>query len=404
MFDIAPATATNGDVLKARVKQVHNFIYANDSIKQHSRVFDEVAKVMLAKLEWERTKSDTPFAPLASEDAEVAGLGKASTFYRRIDDLYRAAAGGSEAEPLQLSPHVLASVARAFAGMPLLNTDAKGSAFQAIVGPQMRAEKGQFFTPNPAKRLLAAVLEPKEREVVLDPACGSGGLLAPFPKARLVGVEVDAALARVSRLGLLLHADAEADIVRADALAPRAELDVSLPPWARVGSVDVVLTNPPFGSKARVTDPRVLSGLPNLGGRRAGQVPEILFMERIIQWLRPGGRAGVVVPLGILANSSTQYVRDYLESEAEIVATISLPPETFRPADNGVQAGLLFLRKRGGDRPSASGIFMAIVRAVGYDHRERPILDNGPNGPVVREDVSAVIAAWRAANEEHQWF
>lgn len=389
-------TLYTGDDLKARVRRIHNFIYANDPIKQHSRVFDEIAKVMLAKLEWERLGR-----------ADLALPGQSTDLSRDVGRLYADAvrAGEERAEPIQLSSLALQFAWDQLSEVDLRSTDAKGTAFQQIVGAQLRAEKGQFFTPPPAKLLLSAILDLQPDEVVLDPACGSGGLLFEVKTSRVAGIEVDPALARVARLSLLIRGDLRGEIVHADSLAPRTQLGESLPEWMRPGLVDVVMTNPPFGSKAKVVDGEALRDLPALGADRTAVAPEVLFVERVVQWLRPGGRAGIVLPVGLLANPSTSYVREYLRREAEIVATISLPPETFRPAENGVQAALLFIRKRGGSAVPATHTFRAIVRKIGYDHRERPTLRREEDGrPVLDEDVSAVIAAWRDANRRHRWF
>ena len=83
---------------------------------------------------------------------------------------------------------------------------------------------------------------------------------------------------------------------------------------------------------------------------------------------------------------------------------MTLPPETFRPAENGVQTGILFLRKKGGDHPPPDSVFRAVVKSVGYDHRERPIYRTVDGRRELVEDVSAVIASWRTANEANKWF
>lgn len=398
-------TLSGPDGLRVRVKRAHNYIYANDALKQHGRVFDELAKVILAKLVHERADEGRTFEASEGEKSEVDRLGPESSYVRWIDGLYRSALEGTErAEPIQLRPHVLMRVVDEFSDLRLLGTDAKGAAFQAIVGPQMRTEKGQFFTPEPAKRLLSGVLNVRPDETVLDPACGSGGLLLATPSGRRVGIEVDGALARMARLGLMLNGADRFEIHGTDSLAPWETLTGTLPSHLHQNRVDVVMTNPPFGSRARVTDVSVLRDLPHIGGKRGSAVPELLFLERILQWLRPGGRAGVVLPLGVLANSSAAEVRRFLRSQATVFATITLPPETFRPAENGVQAALLFFVKHGGDRPISTRSFRAIVRKVGYDHRERPIFRRDRDGSShLDEDVTAVLGAWQKANEVNQW-
>src|SRR5262249_4154129 len=146
-----------------------------------------------------------------------------------------------QTEAIDLSPRSISYAIGQLRSVSLAETDAKGMAFQAILGPQIRGEKGQFFTPDPVKRLLMAITDPAPTESTRATACGSGGLLVEaieyvrkkealkrkFPveprvqdarqkKAlaeavreyateRVMGVEIDPALVRVARLNMMMH-------------------------------------------------------------------------------------------------------------------------------------------------------------------------------------------------------
>ena len=94
----------------------------------------------------------------------------------------------------------------------------------------------------------------------------------------------------------------------------------------------------------------------------------ILFLERCLQFLKPGGRLGIVLPDGILANSSLEYVRRWIEKNARIIAVISLPDETFSPFGANVKTSLVFLQKWSpGKKEDNYDVYMARVDNIGYD-------------------------------------
>ena len=209
-------------------------------------------------------------------------------------------------------------------------------------------ELGQFFTPDPVKRLLIELTDPQDQETVCDPASGSAGLLLgaraarPGARLRLKAVEVDAALARIARLNLLLSGEDAPAVFRTDTLQPLEALSAATEGAVGLESEDVVITNPPFGSKGKVTAVEILRQLSHVAAGRKAVAPEILFVERVVQLLRPGGRAGIVLPIGVLSNPSQRRVRDYLHNTCQVYASIALPPETFLPTGNGVNAAIIF--------------------------------------------------------------
>ena len=111
-----------------------------------------------------------------------------------------------------------------------------------------------------------------------------------------------------------------------------------------------------------------------LGHKRKSLPLEVLGLERCFQFLRPGGRLGIVLPDGLLKNKNGLFVRRWIERVAEIKAVISLPIETFSPFGAAVQTSLCFFRKLNEDEkpnPNAK-VFMAEVESLGYDATGRP--------------------------------
>ena len=169
-------------------------------------------------------------------------------------------------------------------------------------------------------------------------------------------------------------------------------------------SFDVVLTNPPFGTKIPIDDPAVLAAY-DLGHRRrqnengtwfntndlvTRMPPEILFIERCLQWLRPGGRMGIVVPDGILGNPDNEHIRAWILEHARVLASVDLPVEAFQP-QVGVQSSLLFLEKLAAEEVALGSapdydIFMAIAESVGHDRRGNATYRRDPDGFDVYEE------------------
>lgn len=115
-----------------------------------------------------------------------------------------------------------------------------------------------------------------------------------------------------------------------------------------------------------------------LGKDRKAQKTEILFVERCLDFLRPGtGRMGIVLPDGILTNISLQYVRDFIMERTQILAVVSLPQFAFTHFGAGVKSSLVFLRKKAeGEKLENYPIFMAIAEHIGYDATGRKIPQN----------------------------
>jgi type I restriction enzyme M protein len=345
------------------------------------------------------------------------------------------------ADELELQPKTLAWVAAELSRYQFLDAevDVKGMAYEAMVATTMKRERGQFFTPRNVVEAMVEMLAPGPDERVLDPACGSGRFLvacldryraaaaqaqgdagpielrrrrnsselvsqaAGYARDRLFGLDVDPELVRAARMNMLINNDGHGNIVAGNSLElTRRDLAQGAIPKAGelgFGTFDVVLTNPPFGAKIPIDDPGVLGNF-DLGHQwerledttwiiregklRSRMPPEILFIERCLDWLRDGGRMGIVLPDGILGNPDLEYVRAWILRKARILASIDLPVEAFLP-QVGVQASLIFLEKiplaevNAGVRQDYP-IFMAVAEHVGHDRRGNSIYRRDADG------------------------
>jgi len=324
-------------------------------------------------------------------------------------------------ERLNLKPLTIAFVVSQLQKYSLINTaaDVKGTAFQTFVYAHQRGERGEFFTPHPVVDLCVNMLDPKDNEKFIDPACGSGGFLVAgmnyikekfikerpelkgkatdflkeYAHAYISGIDINPDLAKVAKMHMVLYDDGHSGIFCANSLLDLNELvrvaekaGVSRALRPNEGNFKVLMTNPPFGSKGKVTDKRILQNF-ELGykwkkekdGRWTktnkildGQIPEILFIERSLQLLSEGGRMAIVLPNGTLNNSSLEYVREFIKQRSRILAVVSLPVGTFMSAGANPQPSVLFLQKLSKENAEELNkkdysIFMAIVEKIGYD-------------------------------------
>lgn len=235
-----------------------------------------------------------------------------------------------------------------------------------------------------------------------------------FAEKNLFGLEINEELARVAKMNMIIHDDGHTNIVGHDALdfferpfgpdgkplGPNREYLSDKNKGMAPGSFDLILTNPPFGSVIKRTEKpegyleqfelRQFLSKSTTGTEpdesaqgeqdikrgtkavkdRASIKTEILFLERVHTFLKPGsGRAAIILPDGILTNSSLQGVRDWLLGHFQLLAVVSLPQFAFSHYDAGVKASIVFVRRLKDNEtvPEDAPVFMALADNIGYD-------------------------------------
>jgi type I restriction enzyme M protein len=235
----------------------------------------------------------------------------------------------------------------------------------------------------------------------------------------LFGIDFDPDLKRAARMNMILNNDGHGNILSFNSLEyplmiadktiselranygsklsrhdPAEDYDLPDPVRARLdaemGTLDFVFTNPPFGAKIPIDDPRILRQF-DLGHRwvrdedrwfktsdlHSRAAPEVLFVERCVQWVKPGtGKVAIVLPDGILGNPDAASIRYWILTHCQVLASVDLPVEAFLP-QVGVQASLLFLRRKSQEEMDAEAmgsrldytVFMAVAEKVGHDRR-----------------------------------
>lgn len=276
-------------------------------------------------------------------------------------------------------------------GVDLLHTDldSKGRAFETFMGSFFRGDFGQYFTPRNIVSFIVDSLPIDEKDCVLDTSCGSGGFLLhaldkvrraarefyeleegeeetvecheqwhEFTKYNLYGIEINEQISRTAKMNMIIHEGSHANIVTSDGLISPYDLrkKTGIKGFAE-NSFDYIITNPPFGSTIKQTEKAYLHQYklatkdvdwlnPNSkASNRPSQSTEVLFIEQAERYLREGGYLAIVVPDGILTNSSMQYIRDYISDTFRVVAIISMPQIAFAANGAGVKSSVMFLKK-----------------------------------------------------------
>lgn len=269
--------------------------------------------------------------------------------------------------------------------------DSKGRAFETFMGSFFRGNFGQYFTPRPIVKFITDVLPITHESLVLDTSCGSGGFLLyalnkvrnqatefypeyetnpsdnnkhykhwhDFAEKNLYGIEINEQISRAAKMNMIIHDDGHTNVITSDGLLLPEEIEKNTKNRGfTYNRFDFIITNPPFGSTVRQTEKAYLKEY-KLGKKEAdwlavvekpetnreNQSTEVLFIEQNYKFLKEGGYLAIVIPDGILTNSSLQYVRDSLEEMFRIVAVVSMPQTAFTATGAGVKSSVLFLKK-----------------------------------------------------------
>lgn len=442
-------------------KTCHNHIYATDGLPKPDAFF-ELLKVIFCKIEDERNiPHPLEFYATSSERSNPDGQ---LTVQKRIGRIFSKVKGKHASifdpnEEIKLKPRSISYVVSELQKYSLLNThiDIKGKAYEEIVGANLRGDRGEFFTPRNVMHMTVEMLAPKDSELFLDPAGGTGGFLviamirviadleadlvqqigkpksewsddekrvfqdriAEIASTNFFGFDLNPVLVKATKMNMVMNNDGSGNILQTDSLLPpheweadfRTELTKALGVKESVlrnsGTIelfDVIATNPPFGSKIPIKDPHVLEqyDLGHIWERdptdrdrwtmtkrlQSSVPPEQLFIERCIQFLKPGGRLGIVLPDSILGAPGLGYIRVWLIQKTRIIASIDLHADTFQPR-NGTQTSVLILQKKTPEmihEEERTGqmadypIFMAMVDRIGHDKRGNLVFKRDKHG------------------------
>ena len=390
--------------LTRRFKQAHEALWAGGQLNP-SEAFDELDKLIFCKI-WDERKPRKMGAPYdfqiitVSKDIEKDDrkrrLLENDSLYERIRALYEEGRQKDKEvfrDNIRLTPEKVRTVVGYLESVNLGDTDldSKGRAFETFMGSFFRGTYGQYFTPREIVQFVVDVLPIRYDSKVLDTSCGSGGFLLyalnkvrnqatelypgyktdtkqyarwlpywhDFAANNLYGIEISEQISRAAKMNMIIHDDGHTNVITSDGLVTAQEMFSKTDNKGfEYGTFDFIITNPPFGSTVRQSEQAYLK-VYQLGKKeedwlavntqpeniRDGQSTEVLFIEQDYKFLKEGGFLAIVIPDGILTNSSMQYVRTQIEDWFRIVAVVSLPQIAFMANGAGVKSSVLFLKK-----------------------------------------------------------
>ena len=397
-------TFSSGDFSKSLFK-CHNIIRDNDKLSPEA-AFDEISKILFIKIRKERDNVKGIYSKKVynKEKQNYDATNKTPTdYYQHLFELVKEQyvnEGLFETyERIRIRENSFELIIEELEAYNLSKTpvDIKGLAFEEFLGTTFRGELGQFFTPRSVVDFMVEVLDPKENDETCDPCCGSGGfLIKAFQYIRnniekskkytagekkqltqlvasqhMYGTDANPRMARTAKMNMIMHGDGHSGIHHHDGLLNVYDIFEE--------RFNVILTNPPFGAHVgrtlliteadQMTDDAMIARCKEKYGERfevatqqitkninkpllnlyhtgkMTSLTEVLFLERCLNLLVPGGRMGIVLPEGVMDGNKLHNVRQYIESRARILFVVSLPQEVFMKSGASVKPSILFLRK-----------------------------------------------------------
>ncbi|NQV78191.1 MAG: N-6 DNA methylase [Lutibacter sp.] len=290
--------------------------------------------------------------------------------------------------------------------------DAISDAFEIFIGHALKGGQGQFFTPRNVVKMIVDIIDPSYEDKIIDPACGSGGFLVEslryvwqkaeteftalgWPKHEIEiekqkiaiknirGIDKDYFLSKVAKAYMALLGDGRGGVYCENSLENPNHWNKKTRDEIKMEYFDIVLTNPPFGSKIPIKGEEMLKQF-DLGHKwsidkktnkyvkdklKPKETPQVLFIERCLELLKPNGKVALVLPDGVLGNDSLTYLREWILDKAQILAAIDIPIETFMPYTS-TKTSIIILRKlEEGEVLEDYNIFMCICETCGHNRR-----------------------------------
>jgi len=447
---------------KKIVQDLEELVLADSGVDE----FNEIFKLIFAKI-WDEKEAEEN---RANKKVEFSKAIDPEITYERINKLFHKAMEEwpgvfDENENIKLRKDHLQVCIGPIEGVRLLGSNLRimDDAFEYLLPTEAKKKKGQFFTPRHVVEMCVRMLNPKKTEFVMDPACGSASFLLHamnwcypadstekreqrkhrYASKYLWGIDFEARAAKTSRALMLIAGDGHTNIFGPDvnsldpttwyATASGQQLMQSLrntrllvnripandplndeeKAWDYFHQMkfDVVLANPPFAGE--VKDKKMLAhydlarpALKRAKNKAAKEERDVLFIERILRFVKPGGRAAIVLPQGKFNNSSLAFIREWILRKARLLAVVGLHPNTFKP-HTGTKTSVLFVQKYTDDQLSEIETIQQQVadKCPDYAKTLQKLLkkyEDQPDIPeeAVPEDISELILENFAAPEQ----
>lgn len=401
--------------LKAIFKSIRNHLAANTV----GATRDEVLAQQLINLIFCKLYDEKYTAPDQIVKFRAGIDEKPKEVEKRILDLFKEVKTNvpeviDDEDRISLDTNSIVYVVGELQNYSLMNSerDVVADAFETFIGHALKGGQGQFFTPRNVVKMIVDILQPTETDKIIDPACGSGGFLIDALKyvwenaeqkytklgwkegdiekkkieiatKNFRGIDKDYFLSKVAKAYMNLVGDGTTGIFCEDSLELPENWRSETRDKIQLESFDILLTNPPFGSKIPVVGEEKLKQYKfgykwkfntktnqweKTNQAKEKEEPQVLFIERCLDLLKDGGKMAMVLPNGILGNEQEEYLRDYILKQGNLLAIIELPFETFSP-NVTIKTSVLFIQK---GKKNINDLFISINQNCGHDKKGRP--------------------------------
>lgn len=389
------------ELIDKKISKIHNYIYANEGLGNED-VLNEFLKIFYCKILDEQEKNVLSKNITSDEIIE-----NVNTLYEEYKEKLKGII--DQKEKINLKKETIIYVISELKDVKFnsISADTKGHILQKIIDRSYRENRGQFFTPAPVVDFMVKMINPKKGEKGCDPASGTGGFMFRAlehvsEKSKITSKEIEN----------VYFYDISKSLIKLIAMRMMFEFSYNEPNFSVRDSIsedydmtfDYVLTNPPFGSQGKILDSKILTkyklGTDENGKTLKAQVPDILFVEKVVNILKDGGRGAIILPDGDFENPSQEYFRKFLLDNVKIDAIVSLPDGTFIPYGTGVKSSIIFFTKLSKEKltkelESNYNVFYGKISKLGYSfskHSKDLILPNGE----IDEDYNLIVDAYHS--------
>jgi type I restriction enzyme M protein len=408
--------------LREIIELLEELVLANSGVDS----FNEIFKLIYAKLfdEWEAKSRK-------NKELKFRKYKDPKTTYKVISELFEGAKQEwkgifEKTDKIKLTPEHLSVCVAEMQEVKLFGADLRiiDEAFEYLVPEVSKSKKGQYFTPRVIIDATVKMLNPHKREYIIDPACGSAGFLvhtmqyvwnkynmkdkevkSAYARKYLWGIDFDEKATKISRAIMLIAGDGRSHIYKENSLeftrwSEKLKEDLKEEELVRDDkfkelNFDILMTNPPFAGDIKEGWLKALYDIVPESKKKPGSKIDrhILFIERALDMIKPGGRLAIVLPQGVFNNTNDRYIREFIMKKARILAVIGLHGNSFKP-HTGTKTSLLFLRKWKKEELDEGGnpkikdypIFFAVSKIPFKDNSGNYIFVKDENGNLVFDE------------------
>lgn len=436
--------------IKGLLRRCHNKLHGRGNDSDDSDLTMDMVRIILAKAKDEEQPGDSPIFYCTPEEYATEEGQKAVA--ERVQNLFKDVVASNPlvfttTEQITVGPRAICDVVSELQSFKLLSNlyesrdwDLMGNAYEQYTATYLKRQKGQFFTNRLVTDFMVSALDPEYTDIILDPAGGSGGFLTATMRyirrkilgraatevakqrqlndhrTRLFMVEISKRLVKIAKTAMILNGDGHAGMNHGDSLGSFEKMSDHIKAHAGKGKPSIILTNPPFAGvgEGRISDKKILDNYScgmkwtERDGKyertdeiiEDGVPPEMLFFERCLEWIAPGGKIGIVMPKSFLDTQTYLTARKLLLDKFKLLAVVNCHKNTFQP-HTGVMTCLVFVYRPKQDEtlPKDYPVYMAVSRKIGQDSEGMPIFKRDENNrptEVIDHDLDEILADWQS--------